>query len=310
MSDIATDELRVAELRSSCIILLESQHKVSAAVEKNLQAHGVNVEARSAGTRSRSSMRSVVIGSQRSETPAPQPDSASSAGTGHDEPATEEAAEPEVGEDPGTRADDLSANTGSSTEPSTEARPETAEIQEAGLTRIENLLAAVIARLDESTQAQTVPEPLPETTADPPEEPSTPEEPERQPAEFQPPTRPQTIADTLSEMEDLYTVSDARSVIDLDADVALWKIREKGYPLSQIESLMASPPAPPISIARQSAQLTAEPDPPAPDPSAHDPPAEPSPPSPPPPSLPRSALSLNKPLPMVQVRASAVTAVR
>lgn len=76
------------------------------------------------------------------------------------------------------------------------------EVQEAGLGRIENLLVALLSRMDEAAAAGKP------TTV--PEEPA-----------MTPPPLPEKDETTTED-------SDMRSTLDLDADVALWKSRGKG----------------------------------------------------------------------------------
>ncbi|KAA1066290.1 hypothetical protein PGT21_027530 [Puccinia graminis f. sp. tritici] len=237
-SDEPTIADKVDYMLSLCNILLESQHKVSSAVEKNLEAHGVSISNRSVHTRS---MRSTANPSRRSSHvptepgmpgPAPltpRPDSSLdndrvTSPDRLDSPPLPPLPDANGGEE-NIVIDEGPGN------PS-ELPPQVA-IQEAGLSRIENLLVELLSRVDESTQRQN-----------------------KEPA---PPVPDKDVGDghsTRSRRSHANTDSQSET-LDLDADVALWKSRgnmsdpagpwndEKRHPLGQSVSSHAPSVYPP-----------------------------------------------------------------
>ncbi|KAG0150274.1 hypothetical protein CROQUDRAFT_720452 [Cronartium quercuum f. sp. fusiforme G11] len=205
---------KVDYMLSLCNILLESQHKVSAAVEKNLKAHGVNLDSKSIHTRS---MRSTTNTSRQSaceSVPEPEQDQVQ-------EPKPLSPL-PEASLDEDQRSS-FSRIPGSPplpplpTEevPEPEPVPVEVAVQEAGLSRIENLLVALLSRMDEAAVVKQQPEaeglnlppPLPEK-----DEQSVVEEEEQ-------------IRRGLSMSSGIRS-----STLDLDADVALWKSSGRAGP--------------------------------------------------------------------------------
>ncbi|MBW0472807.1 hypothetical protein O181_012522 [Austropuccinia psidii MF-1] len=208
---------KVDYMLSLCNVLLESQHKVSSAVEKNLLAHGVSISRRSAAnTRSLTSdfnnSRQSSHLSFSSGMPGPAPLT-----------PLPEASLDEVQKALSTHPDSSQHILTNSTEPeqlhqvTDDVRPPpppTSEdlppvaVQEAGLGRIENLLVALLSRMDDVAQRQ--------------QESSTLNENKHVPELGIKSSRALSIR------------SDAPSSMpDLDADVALWKARAKGVGLDE-----------------------------------------------------------------------------
>lgn len=213
-SDEPTIADKVDYMLSLCNVLLESQHKVSSAVEKNLRAHGVSISHRSAHPRS---MSSNTHPSRRHSRNALEPGMPGPAPlTPHTEPGldndapssssrTESPPLPPLPED--TDALESSQQVRNLPTNPPEVLPPVA-VQEAGLDRIENLLVALLARMDESSQRQQSEPPPPVPDKDTPKP-------------------------GLEDARQSGVRTDSQSdTFDLDADVALWKSKGKGISLS------------------------------------------------------------------------------
>ncbi|CAH7689920.1 expressed protein [Phakopsora pachyrhizi] len=186
---------KVDYMLSLCNILLESQHKVSTAVEQNLRAHGLNIDNNSVRTRSlgsgfKNSTRHCSYVSPEPGMPGPAP--LTPAGSYLDEDRSK-AGSPPLPPLPDNEAAEEQE------EPTPEALPPVA-VQEAGLGRIENLLVALLNRMDDAAQR--------------PQESVAPPVPEKELSVTEP--RQSSFGGTNS------------SILDLDADVALWKSRARG----------------------------------------------------------------------------------
>ncbi|POW08400.1 hypothetical protein PSHT_09564, partial [Puccinia striiformis] len=221
-SDEPTIADKVDYMLSLCNILLESQHKVSSAVEKNLKAHGVSVSNRSAHTRS---MRSNADPSRRTSCvpseagmpgPAPltpQPEGSQDVDCLPSPKPLDSAPLPSLPDaNPNKEETNDSAQDTEDPVSPTEVLPPVA-IQEAGLSRIENLLVALLSRVDETAQRQ-----------------------QQQQQEPAPPVPDKDIGgvdrqSTRSGHSYVGTGSQS-GTLDLDADVALWKSRGKGISIS------------------------------------------------------------------------------
>ncbi|KNE98022.1 hypothetical protein PSTG_08696 [Puccinia striiformis f. sp. tritici PST-78] len=221
-SDEPTIADKVDYMLSLCNILLESQHKVSSAVEKNLKAHGVSVSNRSAHTRS---MRSNADPSRRtSRVPSeagmpgpapltPQPEGSQDVDRLPSPEPLDSAPLPSLPDaNPNKEETNDSAQDTEDPVSPTEVLPPVA-IQEAGLSRIENLLVALLSRVDETAQRQ-----------------------QQQQQEPAPPVPDKDIGgvdrqSTRSGHSYVRTGSQS-GTLDLDADVALWKSRGKGISIS------------------------------------------------------------------------------
>lgn len=210
-SDEPTIADKVDYMLSLCNILLESQHKVSSAVEKNLQAHGVSISNRSAHTRS---MRSNQNPSRRSSRvpsepgmpgPAPLTPQPESSPDADGLPSPDRVESPPLPPLPDVNASEETIQNDPVEDPVSppEVLPQVA-IQEAGLSRIENLLVALLSRVDESAQ--------------------------RQQQELPPPLPDKGIGDAhFAGSQRSFSGTETQSdTLDLDADVALWKSRGKG----------------------------------------------------------------------------------
>ncbi|KAH9810312.1 hypothetical protein DFH28DRAFT_902954 [Melampsora americana] len=193
---------KVDYMLSLCNILLESQHKVSTAVEKNLKAHGLNLDNKSVHTRS---MRSATNYTDRnsSMTIEPKPISPVPVASLDEDQRSSFSRMPSPPLPP-LPNEAVEAEAEAADEEVVKGAEEVlvpVEVQEAGLGRIENLLVALLSRMDEAAAAG---------------KPTTvPEEPEMSP----PP---------LPEKDESTEESDMRSTLNLDADVALWKSKGKG----------------------------------------------------------------------------------
>lgn len=119
--------------------------------------------------------------------------------------------------------------------PVAEAAPSTQEaapasVQDAALKRIEDLLGTIITRIDLQDQQRAL-APNPSAASASPASKGKASTPSAN-RDFDPPTRPQTIAEGVrfSEPQDRFSMSasDVQSILDIEADVALWKLRERG----------------------------------------------------------------------------------
>lgn len=191
---------KVDYMLSLCNILLESQHKVSTAVEKNLKAHGLNLDNKSVHTRS---MRSTTNYTNRnsSMTTEPKPISPVPVASLDEDQRSSFSRMPSPPLPPLPTEAETEAAEEEVVKPAEEVLVPV-EVQEAGLGRIENLLVALLSRMDEAAAAG---KPT-----------SVPEEPA-----MSPPPLPEKDESTTED-------SEMRSTLNLDADVALWKSRGKG----------------------------------------------------------------------------------
>ncbi|WAR57371.1 hypothetical protein PtB15_8B418 [Puccinia triticina] len=213
-SDEPTIADKVDYMLSLCNILLESQHKVSSAVEKNLQAHGVSISGRSAHTRSMTSNANPSRRSSRVPTepgmPGPAPLTPQPEGSLDTDriPSTDRLDSPPLPPLPEANGGEESIpNIQEDPSESPTELPPPVAIQEAGLSRIENLLVELLSRVDESAQRQQ---------KEPP-----PAVPDKDPG-----------GDGQSTRSARSHVGTESETLDLDADVALWKSRGNGVSAS------------------------------------------------------------------------------
>lgn len=191
-----------------CNILLESQHKVSAAVEKNLKAHGVSLDNRSVHTRS---MRSTTNASRHSASepaPAPAPLSPLPEASLDEDQRSSFSRIPSPPLPPLPTEDCIEAHAEPAPADELAVAPEVlvpVAVQEAGLGRIENLLVALLGRMDEAAVRQ---QPAPQPTPMPPPLPE----------------KDNASDDGLKRAVSTLTSSE---MLDLDADVAIWKSKAK-----------------------------------------------------------------------------------